>query len=131
MTSIESAAASANVSPDIMRSWRSATPDASGDFVADRQSFAEFWLRSRQLIECLPPKPKRNEAQAVVAAEVHAAARQSRERFLRQHVEAVYAVLTQNLSRFVRVEHLLGAAADMFPGLVPSAQQIAAEAGTL
>ncbi len=131
MTSIETAVIAANISPDIVRTWRAAAPDASGDFASDRQKFAEFWLKSRQLIESLPSKPKRNEAQGLVAEQVLRAARQSRERFLQCHVEAVYAVLTQNFSRFVRVEELVRAAADAFPGLVPSAQQIAAEADTL
>lgn len=58
-------------------------------------------------------------------------ARQSRERFLQRHVEAVYGALTRNFSQFVRVEDLLRNATVAFPDLVPSAEQIAAEAETL
>lgn len=106
-------------------------PNLANDFAVDRQSFAEFWKKSRQLIESLPLKSKRSEAQGRVAEEVHRSARQSRERFLQRHVEAVYTALTKNLSQFVRVEELVSAAAAAFPGLVPSAEQIAVEAGTL
>jgi len=54
--------------------------------------------------------------------------RSAREQFLRERVEAVYATLTHGLTRFVRVEDLVHAAADAFPGLVPTRAQLAAEA---
>ena len=131
MTAIENAAAAANIPPDAIRDWRSAQCDASGDFGADRRNFARFWQSSQQLIDGLPPKVKRSVPQAAVADEVRRAARASRERFLQRHVEPVYAVLTRNFSQFVRVEELVRNAAVAFPGLVPSADQIAAESDTL
>ncbi|TMJ29109.1 MAG: enoyl-CoA hydratase/isomerase family protein [Alphaproteobacteria bacterium] len=51
--------------------------------------------------------------------------------FLRAHGETVYDQLTSSRSRFVRVEELVLRAADLVPGLVPTAQQIAAEEGYL
>src|SRR5579871_4361573 len=129
MTSIEAAAG--NVSQEAIAAWRTAAAAVSGDLGRDRQTFSAFWFKSRRLIESLPAKPARNDAQAHIAAEVDLAARQSRERFLQRHVEAVYTELTQDFSRFVRVEHLVQAAADAFPGLVPSAREIATEAETL
>ncbi len=130
MTSIEAAAVAADMSPEIIKIWRE-VPVVSGDFATDRQGFAEFWLNSRRLIETLPSKPKRSEAQALIAEQVHLAARQTRERFLQHHVESVYAALTQSYTRFVRAEDLVRMAAEKFPGLVPSVEQIAAEVGTL
>ncbi len=56
-------------------------------------------------------------------------ARQARAQFLRQHADAVYDALTDNRSRFVRVGELVEAAAQQFPGLVPTAKEIAAEDG--
>jgi thioesterase DpgC len=56
-------------------------------------------------------------------------ARQSRVRFLHQHADAVYDALTGNRSRFVRINELVEAAAQQFPGLVPTAQAIASEEG--
>lgn len=131
MTSIETAAAAANIPTDTIWAWRASIPFASGKFAADRQGFGGFWLKSRQLIESLPPKPKRTEPQALLAEQIQATARQGRERFLQHHIEAVYASLTKDFARFVRVEDLVRAAADAFPGLVPSTAQIAAEADTL
>ncbi len=131
MTSLETAADAANIPSNVIRSWREAAPRPSGDLALDRRTFGEFWLKSRQLIERLPPKSKRGEAQALVAEAVHHLARQSREQFLQRHVEAVYSELTRNFSQFVRVEELVRAAADAFPGLVPSVGQIAAEVETL
>src|SRR4029077_8645123 len=115
MSSIENAAGAANLSAETIRDWHSAECDASGDFVADRRNFARFWQASRRLIDGLPPKTKRSQPQAIIADEIRRTARQSRERFLQRHVEAVYAALTQNFSQFVRVEDLVRNAATAFP----------------
>jgi thioesterase DpgC len=131
MTSIKTSAPSATIPTDSINVWRAAIPAASDDFVVDRKAFQAFWLTSRQLIESLPTKSERSATQALVAEEVHRVARQGREQFLQRHIEAVYNELTQNLSQFVRVERLVHSAAEAFPGLVPSADQIAAEASTL
>jgi len=54
-------------------------------------------------------------------------ARQVREAFLRRHVAAVYDLLTDGMSRERRVSELLYAAAERFPGLVPTRETIDAE----
>jgi thioesterase DpgC len=56
-------------------------------------------------------------------------ARSARTAFLHTHADAVYDVLTDNRSRFVRINELVEAASRRFPGLVPSAQSISAEEG--
>ena len=58
-------------------------------------------------------------------------ARAARGQFLRRHGDAVYDALTAMRSRFVRVEELVLQAADVVPGLVPAAQEVAAEEGIL
>jgi (3,5-dihydroxyphenyl)acetyl-CoA 1,2-dioxygenase len=55
--------------------------------------------------------------------------RPARDRFLRENVEAVYHNLTDGLTRFVRVEDLVRDAAEAYPGLVPTREQLAAESG--
>ena len=50
-----------------------------------------------------------------------------REAFMRRHADEVYETLTDGYREEVRVEELVFAAADRFPGLLPNAQQIAAE----
>jgi thioesterase DpgC len=79
----------------------------------------------------LPRKPARDPAQAQAAQVVTRRARDARARFLRAHADEVYAALTQKMTRFVRVEELLFAAADGFPGLAPTRDQIAVEADTV
>ncbi len=80
-------------------------PQISGDYRRDVQSFGEFW-------------------QQAPAIEV---ARAARERFLAAHVETVYRAITHDLRDFIRVERLVHDAAHAVPGLVPSAEALAAE----
>ena len=75
----------------------------------------------------MPEKSARPAAQEQAAEAIWARARESRDRFLRAHARAVYGAVTHRMARFVRVEELLFAAADAFPGLVPKRAQIAAE----
>jgi (3,5-dihydroxyphenyl)acetyl-CoA 1,2-dioxygenase len=55
--------------------------------------------------------------------------RPARDRFLRGSVQAVYHSLTDGLTRFVRVEDLVRDAAEAYPGLLPTREQLAAESG--
>jgi thioesterase DpgC len=57
--------------------------------------------------------------------------RAARDTFLRGNVGAVYDAITDNRTKFVRVEELVFRAAELFPGLAPSRAQIDAEAGLL
>jgi thioesterase DpgC len=47
--------------------------------------------------------------------------------FLRTHADAVYAELTDGLTRDLRIAELVARAATAFPGLVPTAAQLAAD----
>jgi thioesterase DpgC len=106
-----------------------AAPAQTTDFASDRRTFAAYWEASARLVAQLPPRARRSEAERATAHALHEAARAARVKFLRAHVDAVYDLLTENRTRFVRLQHLVTAAADAIPGLVPSAQQIAAEDG--
>jgi len=107
--------------------WRGAEPAIATDFATDRRLFGEFWRLSAEIIARLPPKPQRSADQAKAAAFVHERARNARRRFLDAHVREVYAGLTHNLSRFVRVEELVYAAAELCPGLTPTRDEVANE----
>ncbi|HEY1237822.1 MAG TPA: hypothetical protein VGE91_05750, partial [Solirubrobacterales bacterium] len=50
-----------------------------------------------------------------------------RDEFLREHVDRIYDELTDGLTRPLRDEQLLAAAAERYPGLVPSADELAEE----
>jgi (3,5-dihydroxyphenyl)acetyl-CoA 1,2-dioxygenase len=123
--------AAAGFSVDAATAWNDAAPGATTTVSSDRLAYSDFWLKSDQLIARLPTAAHRSEAEHAAATVILEAARAARTRFLNAHVEAVYDILTSRLSRHVRVEPLVAAAADVVPGLVPSRQDIAAEAGRL
>ena len=112
-----------------VRDWLQAEPGETTDFPNDRKKFSAYWQRSSRLLGRLPPKPRRNAAEAAAARTVQERAREARVRFLRRHGEAVYDALTVRRSRFVRIEELVTRAAGVVGGLVPTAQEIAAEDG--
>jgi thioesterase DpgC len=106
-------------------------PAITADFVTDSASFSQFWKHCLQRIAALPPRALRTPPEIETAMAIHREARDARERFLLQHVERLYAGLTNGFSRFVRVEDLVLAAADAVPGLVPTRAQLVAEADKL
>src|SRR3974390_1677734 len=62
-----------------------------------------------------------------VAASLRVVMREAREAFFRRHAPAMYEALTRNCSLASRVSELVYAAAEHFPGLLPTREQIAAE----
>jgi thioesterase DpgC len=130
-TTMEPILTAAGLGGQDIAAWRQASPTASGEFGKDSAAFSAYWAQADWLLQRLPRPPQRNEAERGAAGVIQEAARASRVRFLRGHVDTVYDRLTQGRSRFVRVEHLVAQAADVVPGLVPSTRQIAAEDGCL
>jgi (3,5-dihydroxyphenyl)acetyl-CoA 1,2-dioxygenase len=116
---------------DFVTAWNDAVPGHPSDFSADCRTFSGFWRQSARLIERLPPAARRGQVEQEAVAVIVETARRARTSFLRAHVEAVYDRLTDGLSRHVRVEHLVLAAAEVVPGLVPTASELAAEDGRL
>jgi (3,5-dihydroxyphenyl)acetyl-CoA 1,2-dioxygenase len=132
LSSIDAAVAasrSAGLPQELLQAWRAAQPPETTDFAEDVGYHQRFWQLSDQLVARLPPHSRRTPAEAEAAATIFQAARATRQRFLRQHIEAVYAVLTDGFTRFVRVEDLVVAAAEAFPALVPDSARLAVEAG--
>jgi thioesterase DpgC len=111
-----------------VNAWSTAEPQGTGEQEEDAVRYAEFWARSQQLLRALPIKPKRNDGQRAAAETILAAARASRDRFLAAHAEWIYDRLTKGRTTFVRVEDLVYDAAAAFPGLVPTREDVAAEA---
>jgi thioesterase DpgC len=112
-------------------SWLEEKPGETEDFPADCRTFSDYWARSTRLLGRLPQKPRRSEREQAAASLLQDRARDARVRFLRRHGDAVYDALTERRSRFVRVEELVMRAAGIVPGLVPAAQEIAAEKSCL
>jgi thioesterase DpgC len=114
---------------DDVDEWVGADPGAAAEYASDRNRFSAYWQRSTRLLARLPPRARRSELEQAAAATIQEAARAARVRFLARHGDAVYDALTDRRARFVRLEHLVTEAARAVPGLVPEAQQIAAEDG--
>ena len=107
--------------------WSRSHPEEVLDLASDRRRYGDFWRESAQLLARLPVKPRRRAAEQDVARCLTGLARTGRERFLRAHVAAVYDELTQGRSRPVRADDLCYEAARLFPGLVPTRAEVAAE----
>jgi len=120
----------AGLAVEDVRAWLQAEPGEATDFPTDRKSFSTYWRSSSRLLGQLPPPPHRGEGERIAAKAIQDRARDARVRFLRKHADAVYDALTVRRSRFVRIEDLVIGAAGVVPGLVPTAQEIAAEEGT-
>jgi (3,5-dihydroxyphenyl)acetyl-CoA 1,2-dioxygenase len=108
--------------------WADAVPAGIGEFESDARRCVAFWRRSAALLRRLPPKPRRNEAEHAAADALSSDARDSREWFLAAHVEEVYDLLTERASIFRRLDDLVYAAAKLVPGLVPTREDVEAEA---
>lgn len=106
-------------------------PRAGQDFASDCASFGAFWNELNQMLAALPPKKERSAAQQSQAQALLASGRESREAFLRQHAKPVYERVTQNRSRFMRLDALMAQTAIDFPGLVPAAALLEKENGLL
>jgi thioesterase DpgC len=111
--------------------WLSAEPRQGSSFHIDCPAFSDYWLRSNGLIGRLPKKTARNAREQAAADLLEGRARAARARFLLRHVSAIYDILTASGSRFLRVDELIAPAANLIPGLVPTADEIAAEDGYL
>ncbi|HZS83587.1 MAG TPA: enoyl-CoA hydratase/isomerase family protein [Stellaceae bacterium] len=108
--------------------WLAQAPALTGEFARDAAAFSRAWRCGEALLAMLPRKRARGATEAAAAASIHARARRLRADFLAAHSVAAYCRLTDNLRRFVRVERLVGEAAALVPGLVPSETALAAEA---
>jgi thioesterase DpgC len=115
------------IAADAIASWDATRPKVTESFEHDAKAHATFWCAGAELLERLPKKPTRNPEQARAAEMILRIGRATREIFLKEHAEAVYAALTANRTLFVRAEPLAYAAAKLVPGLTPTREQVAAE----
>jgi enoyl-CoA hydratase/carnithine racemase len=114
---------------DPVAAWRSCDGAITGDYRRDAENFSRQWRLGAELLTRLPPKPSRSQAQRTAAAAILERDRAAREVFLAAHAGAIYRRLTEDLTKFKRVEHLVRDAAAMVTGLVPDDAQLAREDG--
>jgi len=111
--------------------WLANEPKIGGDYSDDALAHMRFWRAGEELVSRLPRKSERSEPTRQAGAVLHRILRASRDRFLATHMETLYRGITHELKNFVRVERIAHAAAELLPGLVPTADQVAAEAQLL
>ena len=114
----------AGLGEDDIASWAAAQVAQTADFETDRARYSRFFHHCDDLLQRLPSKPRRNDAEAAAAAALFASAREHRERFLAAHAEALYDRLTRNRSLFLRLDALVMEAASAVPGLTPTREQL-------
>ncbi|MDH3966934.1 MAG: enoyl-CoA hydratase/isomerase family protein [Rhodospirillales bacterium] len=117
--------------PGPVAAWADSAPAAGADFDADAEAFAGFWRQGEALLERLPGKARRGEEEQETARRILDLGREARGRFLEKHAGEVYARLTGGRSKFVRVEPLAYAAAELVPGLTPTRAQVARDSDLL
>jgi len=117
----------AGLSPTEIADWEASAPSGAQEFGAAARASAEYLTRGEELLARLPARRGRNEREAEAAAVLKAACERERIRFLRAYAEDVYVSLTDDLRRAIRDEDLVYLAAERFPGLVPTREQVAAE----
>lgn len=97
------------------------------DLARARQALAAAAHRADDMLAALPEPGQRSPEQSLAAAAAKDSARTLRCRFMDAHADAVYDELTGGRTRYLRVAELAEGAAAVFPGLVPTAAQLAAE----
>ena len=110
-----------------LAAWRASEPELTGSVDAAAAATCAHLARGEDLLGRLPARRDRTDVEAAAAGVLQSKLDAARSRFLRAHTEAVYAALTDDLRRAVRDEELVYAAADRFPGLVPTRAQMAVE----
>ncbi|MFD4504146.1 (3,5-dihydroxyphenyl)acetyl-CoA 1,2-dioxygenase DpgC [Streptomyces sp. NPDC058457] len=102
-------------------------PGLVGDLEQDRAALAAHTAETERLLAAYPSRPLRTPQQQEAAERLFGSAREVRQAFLALHTDTVYDELTERHTRHLRLPELLLAAAERFPGLVPTSEQMAAE----
>ena len=117
----------AGLSEQDVAAWRSATPTTLGSFPAAARATCEFLTRGEALLARLPAKAERSETEQAAAHELQAFLNGARADFMRAYAADVYGALTDDLRLSLRVEDLVYAAADLYPGLTPTRDAVEME----
>ncbi|MGY1584957.1 (3,5-dihydroxyphenyl)acetyl-CoA 1,2-dioxygenase DpgC [Streptomyces sp. MN13] len=103
--------------------------DVVSELSTARKALLAGAAEAEEALAALPDPADRSPEQREAAAVAKSAARGLRDRFLTMHVDAVYEELTDGRARHPRLAELANTAALAFPGLVPTAEQMAVERG--
>jgi (3,5-dihydroxyphenyl)acetyl-CoA 1,2-dioxygenase len=95
-----------------------------GNFDLDSISASSYWAKSLDLLTSMPAKSKRTTEESMAVKLIFDQARAHREEYLRIHASTLYDKLTQNRTRFLRLDELLEQSHKLVPGLTPSAETL-------
>jgi (3,5-dihydroxyphenyl)acetyl-CoA 1,2-dioxygenase len=112
---------------DAVTAWLESDHALTGDVRTDGEQASRRWRIGADLLALLPPKQARSKEQVAGAAAILELERASRRMFLDRHGEALHRRLTDNFSKFKRVDELVRDAAAAVPGLVPDDKQLGRE----
>jgi thioesterase DpgC len=107
--------------------WTASAPEFLGTFETDRATAHAHLCEADDLLSALPARAARDAEETAAADTVHGTARQVRTAFLDLHADRVYDELTDARTAHPRLAELAVAAGSAFPGLTPSAEQMAEE----
>lgn len=97
-----------------------APKDLVGDFETDSRLSSDYWRQAQEILALLPNKSKRTQPEGVVAQLLLDETRAHRESYLKLHACHVYDLITQQRTRFMRLNELLENVHQFVPGLTPS-----------
>lgn len=117
----------AGLPPRAGAAWK--RPRFTNSYKRDVAAASKYWREGAAFISKLPKKPKRNQAEQIAAGIIQISMRDTRESFLKFHIDKIYRQLTKNLSSFKRVDELCYDAAKLVPELTPTKKQIEADSG--
>jgi thioesterase DpgC len=93
----------------------------------DAKAAQVFFANTAQALESHGAESERNRAIQESAAKLKQSIRKAKENFFRRHAVEMYLAITEDYALPLRVSDLVYAAAERFPGLLPTRSQIAAE----
>jgi (3,5-dihydroxyphenyl)acetyl-CoA 1,2-dioxygenase len=117
----------AGLSASDIAAWQDTAPAEGAAFPAAALASSSFLAGGERLFRRLPARPDRSDAESEAAAYLASALDAERSRFMRAHTAQVYDALTDGRRKAVRDADLVYAAADRFPGLVPTRDDVARE----
>jgi thioesterase DpgC len=103
--------------------------DAAGSdrLDGDGEAAGKLIRRGWKMLDTLPLRSKRNVAEKAAGETLVTLATELCRRFARAHREAIYARLTDNYARHIRVDDLVYKVATLWPGLVPTRADVQRE----
>jgi thioesterase DpgC len=102
-------------------------PAPTGDFDTDLLRLGELLDQERGALDGLPSAADRNPTEATAAGRLRGAGLTLRQTFVRLHANALYQRLTDDRRLSPRLNELAAAAAELLPGLVPTAEELTQE----